>query len=77
MGLSVWNQVNSHQYFSISTIDAKELSCRNIQLSVSKFKEIVKKTPPHSTLITGSDRAMGHRRSTNIYRYDDFAYLAT
>ena len=76
MGMSVFNQVDSKSYFSLSTINIKELRKRGIELPLSKFKDIVKKSTPHTTIMTGSARTMGNRRATNIYRYDDFNYLA-
>lgn len=76
MGLSVFNQVDTQKYFSLSTIDLNQLRKRGVELSLADFKEIVKKTPPFTTIMTGSTRVMGNRRSTNIYRYDDFNYLA-
>lgn len=75
MGLSVWNQVDNWKYFSISSIDKKVLAKHGINISVTQFKEIVRRTPAYTTISTGSDRVMGQRRRTNIYRYEDFANL--
>lgn len=67
MGLSVFNQVNSKEYFCISSIDKNILYQKGIPLSVSEFKEIVRKSPPFTTIITGSDMIDGRQRRTNIY----------
>lgn len=75
MGLSVWNQVDNNKYFSISSIDKKVMARYGINIPVCKFKQIVKKTPPHTTIATGSERALGERRRTNIYRYEDFVNI--
>lgn len=76
MGLSVFNQVDNKKYFSISTINKLMLEEKGISIPVSKFKAIVRKSPPHMSIATGSDRIMGRCRRTNIYRYEDFLYLA-
>lgn len=76
MGLSVYNQVDKTRYFSLSTIDKKVLDEKGITLSISRFREIARRSPPHMSISTGSDRVMGRCRRTNIYRYDDFLYLA-
>lgn len=76
MGLSVFNQVDKKKYFSISTIDKNILHEKGIIMPISNFKQIVKKTPPHMQITTGSDVVSGRSRITKIYRYDDFMYLA-
>lgn len=76
MGLSVFNQVDSKEYFCISSIDKNILCQKGIPLSVNEFKEIVRKSPPFTTITTGSDMIDGRQRRTNIYKYDDFLYLA-
>lgn len=73
MGLSVWNQVDNKKYFSLSSIDKKRLAEYGINMSISKFKDIVRRTPPYTKILTGSDRIIGEHRMTNIYRYEDFA----
>lgn len=72
MGLSVWNQVDNERYFCLSSINKKELERHSINIPLTQFKEIVRRTAPHIQIMTGSDRAMGRRRMTNIYRYEDF-----
>lgn len=72
MGLSVFNQVDNSKYFSLSSVDKKILQKNGIDIPLAQFKEIVRKTTPYTTISTGSDRAMGQRRRTNIYRYEDF-----
>lgn len=75
MGLSVWNQVNTDKFFSISKINKKTLEKHGINIPVTQFKDIVKKTPPHNQIPTGSTNSHGHLRMTNIYRFEDFNYL--
>ena len=75
MGLSVYNQIDTSKYFSLTTIDKKVLDEKGITMSITRFREIVRRSPPHMSIYTGSDRIMGRCRRTNIYRYDDFLYL--
>ena len=72
MGLSVWNQVDNSKYFCLSSINKKILAKNGINIPLSQFKEIVKRTPPYTKILTGSSRCLGHHRKTNIYRYEDF-----
>ena len=75
MGLSVFNQVDSSKYFSLSSVTKKALREKGINMPIEMFKDIVRRTPPYTTISTGSDRVMGQRRKTNIYRYEDFVNL--
>ncbi len=76
MGLSVFNQVDKRKYFSISSIDKEILHEKGITMPISDFKQIVKRSPPHMQITTGSDIMPGRSRMTKIYCYDDFIYLA-
>ena len=76
MGLSVWNQVDNSKYFCLSSINKKILAKHGINISLTQFKEIVRRTAPYTKILTGSDRCLGQHRKTNIYRYEDFVYLA-
>lgn len=75
MGKSVFNQVDNSKYFSLSSVDKRYLKDMGINLPMTKFKEIVRASPPHTTIWTGSDLLTGRTRTTKIYRYEDFAYL--
>ena len=75
MGKSVFNQVDNSKYFSLSSVDKRHLEEMGINLPMTKFKEIVRASPPHTTIWTGSDLFTGRTRSTKIYRYEDFSYL--
>ncbi len=77
MGYSVHNQVDREKYFSISTIDKKMLEKYGITTPMTEFKEIVRRTQAYTQISTGSDRVMGQRRMTNIYRYEDFIVLSS
>ena len=76
MGMSVFNQVDNNKYFSLSTINKTKLVEMGINLPVSKFREIAKRSPPFTSILTGSDVIPSKSRRTNIYKYDDFKYLA-
>ena len=75
MGLSVWNQVDSNRYFSISSVDRAILKQKGINITLSEFKEIVRRAPPFAVITTGSEVVTGRTRRTKIYRYEDFDYL--
>ncbi len=75
MGISVWNQVDNNKYFSLSSVDKKVMKKFGIEIPVSKFKDIVRQTTPHTKILTGSERCLGQHRWTNIYRYEDFTYI--
>ena len=72
MGQSVINQVDTSKYFSLSTIDKRILVEKGINISLTDFKEIVRRSPPFIQIITGSQIGRKKQRLTNIYRYDDF-----
>ena len=72
MGQSVLNQVDTSKYFSLSTIDKRILVEKGINISLTDFKEIVRRSPPFIQIITGSQIEHKKQRLTNIYRYDDF-----
>lgn len=72
MGQSVLNQVDTSKYFSLSTIDKRILVEKGINISLTDFKEIVRRSPPFIQIITGSQIGRKKQRLTNIYRYDDF-----
>lgn len=73
MGLSVWNQVDTKQYFSISTIDKKQMKEHGIEMTIAQLQEIARRTDPYAKVMTGSSRCLGQHRMTKIYRYKDFA----
>ena len=72
MGQSVLNQVDTSKYFSLSTIDKRIFVEKGINISLTDFKEIVRRSPPFIQIITGSQIGRKKQRLTNIYRYDDF-----
>ena len=71
MGQSVLNQVDTSKYFSLSTIDKRILVEKGINISLTDFKEIVRRSPPFIQIITGSQIGRKKQRLTNIYRYDE------
>lgn len=72
MGQSVLNQVDTSKYFSLSTIDKRILVEKGINISLTDFKEIVRRSPPFIQIITRLTNRTQKQRLTNIYRYDDF-----
>ena len=72
MGLSVVSQCNVRDYFSLSTINKDCMAAHGLNMTIKDLREMARKTSPYMMLITGEDYVSGHRRKTNIYRYEDF-----
>lgn len=70
MGLSVNNQCDKSQYFSLSTISKEAMRSAGLTMTAKALKELARKSPPHMTLVTGD--YFSHVRQTNVYRYVDF-----
>lgn len=72
MGLSVWNQCDTSEYFSVSTIEKGKMKDAGLNLTVKELKERAKNSYPYAKILTGSEKYLGQHRKTNIYRYKDF-----
>jgi hypothetical protein len=69
------NQLDNQKFFSISTINKNAMKQYGIEIPLSEFKEIVKRSLPYTRILTGSVQTKAHRQWTNIYRYEDFALI--
>lgn len=72
MGLSVFSQCDTRKYFSISTIKKSQMEKYGINMSVENLKNLARKSLPYAEIHTGQSKAIGFRRITKIYRYEDF-----
>lgn len=72
MGMSVLSQVDSDKYFSLSTIDRKKMAKNGLNMTIKQLRELARKSPPYTEILTGQSRDMGYRQKTKIYRYEDF-----
>lgn len=72
MGRSVWSEVDTNKYFSISTIDKTKMAKYGINMSIKQLRDLARETAPFTEILTGQSKAMGYRRRTKIYRYEDF-----
>lgn len=72
MGMTVANQCDSKQYFSLSTIDKNRLKELGIPLTVKQLRDKARRTDPFNTLYTGDSSFQGRQRKTKIWRYEDF-----
>ena len=72
MGISVFNECDTRKYFSISTIDKKQMQRNGLNMTIKELQERAKKTVPYAEILTGQSKVLGFRRRTKIYRYEDF-----
>lgn len=72
LGYSVSNQLDTSRYFSISRIDKKCMAKYGINLTITNFKELAKRSPPYTKIMTGNATVPGQQKMINIYRYEDF-----
>lgn len=72
MGLSVWSEVDTKQYFSISTIKKETMIEHNITCTIKELQEKARKSVPVAEIYTGQRKSTGMRKKTKIYKYDDF-----
>lgn len=72
MGLSVFSQCDTKKYFSISTIEKSKMEQYGINMSVENLKKLARNSLPYAEIHTGQSKAIGYRRITKIYRYEDF-----
>ena len=72
MGLSVFNQCDKKQYFSISTIETKRMKENGLNMTKKELQERAKQSVPYAEILTGQSKLIGQRRKTKIYRYVDF-----
>lgn len=72
MGLSVFSEVDTNKYFSISTIEKSKMQKYGLTMSIKQLRLMAIKTVPFAEILTGQSKAIGFRRRTKIYRYEDF-----
>lgn len=72
MGLSVCSECDTQKYFSISKIDSDCMKKYGITMTIAQLRDLARKTAPFTVIYTGQSSAMGFRRKTKIYRYEDF-----
>ena len=72
MGMKLYEQCDKDKYFSISTIDKERMKAAGLNMTVTKLRELAKKSLPVTQLPTGSVSCDKKVRLTKIYRYSDF-----
>lgn len=72
MGLSVSNQVDEKNYFSLSRINPEYMREHGLTISVSKLRQIARTSPQYFIIYTGQSKMLNCQRRTKIFRYDDF-----
>lgn len=71
-GLSVFNQCDTKQYFSISTINPERMKFYGLNMSIRQLQEKARKSSNYLQIPTGKRDDEKHQRMTKIYRYADF-----
>lgn len=72
MGMSVFSEVDTNKYFSISTIDKAKMQKHGLNMSIKQLRELALKSVPAAEIWTGQSKAIGMRRKTKIYAYEAF-----
>ena len=72
MGLSLKNQVDTNKFFCYSDINKNMMEKAGINMSVTDFKDLVKRSPPYMVIQTGSEILNKKQRNTKVYRFQDF-----
>ena len=72
MGLSVANQVDEKQYFSLSSISKNRMRELGFKITMKELKEKARKAPPIAVIYTGDVHIKSKRKQVNIWRYEDF-----
>lgn len=72
MGLSVFNQVDTTKYFSLSTINEERMKEYGLQMTVTELKQLAKQRVPAVEILTGDSLISSHQRITKCWRYEDF-----
>lgn len=75
MGASVRKQVDSNQYFSVSTIEKEKMEKFGIKMAIKDLRNLAKQRPCFTEILTGDSEKQGHMRKVKIYRYVDFANI--
>lgn len=63
---------NTNDYFSLSRISKRAMEKHGLHMSIKELQELARNSPPVAQIPTGKKSVIGHRKLTNIYKYDDF-----
>ncbi len=72
MGLSVSNQVDEKNYFSLSHINPEFMKDHGLTISANKLRQIARRSPNYFIIYTGQSKMLNCQRRTKIFKYEDF-----
>ncbi len=74
MGCSVFGQVDSNKYFSLSTTREK-MALNGLNMTIKQLRELARKRPYFTQILVGQSRENGYMQKVKIWRYEDFKNL--
>lgn len=72
MGFSVFGQVDSNKYFSLSTITREKMALNGLNMTIKQLRDLARKRPYFTQILTGQERKNGYMQKVKIWRYQDF-----
>ncbi len=75
MGYSVFGQVDSNKYFSLSTITREKMAINGLNMTIKQLRELARKRPYFTQILVGQSRENGYMQKVKIWRYEDFKNL--
>lgn len=72
MGVSVFSEVDTNKYFSVSTISKAKMKQNGLNLSIKQLRALALKSVPVTEILTGKPNEHGRCRKTKIYAYEAF-----
>ena len=75
MGCSVFGQVDSNKYFSLSTITREKMALNGLNMTIKQLRELARKRPYFTQILVGQSRENGYMQKVKIWRYEDFKNL--
>ncbi len=72
MGCSVFGQVDSNKYFSLSTITREKMDLNGLKMTIEQLRNLARKRPYFDKILVGQSRKNGYMQKVKIWRYKDF-----
>lgn len=72
MGISVYGELSSNEYFCISQIKKSAMEKHGLNMTIKELRERARNSKPFGWVLTGSIYVIGYHKKTSIYRYADF-----
>ena len=69
MGISVYGELSSNEYFCISQIKKSAMEKHGLNMTIKELRERARNSKPFGWVLTGSIYVIGYHKKTSIYRY--------